>query len=158
MNISPAVPSTSPPGLSLRRQGAVRAAAHALGAGEDVARRLADGETVAVDGCGVGIHALGARPNGDWLALVLVLRPAGVPEGRWCDALLDANGQALLCAEWAFGLESDGSAALLMRLPPGEADPRFLAARLEGALALGRAVVAAVTQPEAAPAREGAVA
>jgi hypothetical protein len=65
-----------------------------------------------------------------------------VAPAAWADALLQANAHAMLTADWAFGLADNGDAVLVMHLPAGQPDHRFLAGRIDGMLGLCRAVSA----------------
>jgi len=94
--------------------------------------------------------------DGPWLASAQFARPPEVSEPVWLDALLVANGQAMLVDDMAFSLEENGDGVLLMPLPPDLEDGRFLAARLEGMLSLCRGVCAGAVACAQAPQREGA--
>lgn len=125
----------------LRRQRCLKEAALLLGAPAKVAQQFADSGAITMEG-----YALHVPPTGPadepWLAYIGFARPAAVNEAVWLDALLVANGQAMLVDDMAFSLEETGGGVLLMPLPPDLDDAHFLAARLEGLLALCRAVCA----------------
>ncbi len=147
--------------LSSRQRQCLNEAALSLGADPAQALRFADTGAIAVDGLVAQVMP-SADEDGAWLMTLQVPQPDGVPASVWADALLLANGQAMLAHAWAFGLEEDGDAVLLMPLPADLDDAALLAARLDGMLELGRAVsagaVAAAGLASVEAGREGAAA
>lgn len=135
-----------PPALVSGRQGCLRQAALLLGAHEPAAQAFADTGSTLVDG--IALHVVAsARPDGAWLATAQLARPADVTLAAWAEVLLMANAQAMLTADWAFGLADNGDAVLVMHLPADLPDHRLLAVRFEGMLALCRAVKAGSMAP-----------
>lgn len=146
-------PAGNPLALAPGRQACIRQAALLLGAGEPDALAFADTGSTLVDG--VALHVVpSARPDGAWLATAQLSRPDGVAPADWADALLLANGQTMLTADWGFGLADNGDAVLVMHLPADLADHRFLAGRFEGMLGLCRALSAS-TAPQGEGERKG---
>lgn len=125
--------------LSPSRRTCAEAAIRRMGADEAAARAFAAHGTVLVDGILLSVTAAGSG-SGRWLATALVPRPKDVSPSRWNEALLLANGQALLVAPWIFSLEQSGDALLLMPLDPRLDDARTLAAQFDGMLSLCKAV------------------
>lgn len=141
--------------LSPKRQHCLKDAATLLGAPAEVAQQFADIGATAIEG--FAFHVLPMGPaDGAWLASVQFPRPPEVSEPVWLDALLVANGQAMLVDDMAFSLEENGDGVLLMRLPPELDDGRFLAARLEGMLSMCRGVCAGAVACAQVPQCEGA--
>ncbi len=122
----------------LRRQ-CLKDAAQSLGADEAMTRDFAESGAIVLGGFPVLV--LPGGPGAErWLAAMLAPRPAGVPDAVWIDALLLANGQAMLGHDWSFGLEDNGDGVLLTPLPADLLDADLLAARLDGMAALCEAV------------------
>lgn len=141
--------------LSPKRQHCLKDAATLLGAPAEVAQQFADIGATAIEGFAFHVLPMGLA-GGSWLACVQFARPPEVSEPVWLDALLVANGQAMLVDDMAFSLEANGDGVLLMTLPPDLEDGRFLAARLEGMLSLCRGVCAGAVACTQIPQREGA--
>ncbi|WP_026433700.1 CesT family type III secretion system chaperone [Paracidovorax oryzae] len=126
--------------LSPARRACLAAALQHMGADDGSVRAFAEQGMVMVNDVLLAIASLQERDDGRWLASALLPRPEGVSEARWSEALLVANGQAILLAPWAFSLDDSGAAVLLMPLEPGMADARMLAAHFDGMLSLCEAV------------------
>ncbi|ABM31066.1 hypothetical protein QRO08_22640 [Paracidovorax citrulli] len=126
--------------LSPARRACLGAALRHMGADDHSARSFADEGMVMVNDILLAIASLQERDDGRWLACALVPRPESVSSARWNEALLVANGQAILLAPWAFSLEESGDAVLLMPIDPGLTDARALAAHFDGMLSLCEAV------------------
>jgi hypothetical protein len=144
----PAPPATTGNQLAQApaRQACIRQAALLLGAPEADAQAFADTGSTLVEG--VALHVIvSPRPDGAWLATAQLPRPADVAPADWADALLQANAQAMLTADWAFAMAENDDAVLVMHLPTDLPDHRFLAGRFDGMLTLCRAVSAAVVAP-----------
>ena len=87
----------------------------------------------------------------DWLAMARVERPASVAHERWCDALLAANGSLMLLAPWAFAIDDEGAALLVLRVPPAHCDdPLMLCGSLFGLLCTAEGLVHGLAGPQAA--------
>ncbi|SFD77941.1 hypothetical protein [Paracidovorax konjaci] len=128
--------------LSPTRRACLEAAVRLMGADDASVRAFSEQGMVMADGILLGVSSLSERDDGRLLATALVRRPASVSEARWAEALLLANGQAILLANWAFSLEEGGDAVLLLPLDADLHDPRMLSANFDGMLSLCAAVAA----------------
>lgn len=128
--------------LSTARRACVEAALRLMGADDASVQAFGEQGMVMADGILLGIASLSDRDDGRWIATAVVRRPEEVSEARWAEALLLANGQAILLADWAFSLEERGDGVLMMPLEPDLKDPRMLSANFDGMLSLCLAVAA----------------
>lgn len=127
-----------------KRRACLVQAARRLGADDQAAKAFADDGMTVVEGFALHLIALGPG-DGPWVACMKVQRPEGVSEADWFQALLVANGHALMVEDWAFGLEDDDAGVLMMPMAAGVPHERHLAARLEGMLTMCRGVVGGAT-------------
>lgn len=129
-----------------------RDAALALGADADAAQAFADSGELQLNEVLLCVQPRSDQPD-DWLAMARVERPAGVAHERWCDALLGANGSLMLLAPWAFAVDADGAALLVLRVPPAHCDdPLMLCGSLFGLLCTAEGLVHGLVEPQAAAA------
>lgn len=136
----PGAPAPLQSSLSPGRRACAEAAVRRMGADDTAARAFAQHGAIQVDGVLLSVAAAAGNVSGRWLATAQMPRPDSVTPSRWNEALLLANGQALLVAPWIFSLDPDGDALLLMPLDPRLDDARTLAAQFDGMLSLCKAV------------------
>lgn len=125
-------------------------AAVALGADPAVARDFARSGQLQLNDVLLCVQPRSHQPD-DWLAVARVERPAGVAQERWCDVLLGANGSLMLLAPWAFAIDDEGAALLVLRVPPAHCDdPLMLCGSLFGLLCTAEGLVHGLVEPQAA--------
>ncbi len=125
---------------SQQRRTCMTQAARLMGADDEAASNFAMRGATLIEGFSLHLIAM-AQGDGAWAASMRLARPDNVSEAAWSEALLVANGQTMMMEDWAFGLEGDGDAVLLMLLPEELSDERLLAARLSGMVTMCKSVV-----------------
>lgn len=130
-------------GWSDARRTCLKDAVRRLGADDETARIFADSGCTFVEGLALHVLPLGSH-DGPWAACMKLPRPDGIDAGEWSEALLLANGHALMLQDWAFALEQDGAGVLVMVLKPGVPDEHDLAAWIEGMHVMCQCVLSGV--------------
>lgn len=117
-----------------------RDAAIWLGADEASAEQFGHSGGLLMNGIPVVVSPRSVHRD-DWLAVASLDKPDGVADDRWHRALLAANGQTMLSADWAWGLADTGAALLTLGLPREVCDDSHqLSLQLYGLLAITESV------------------
>lgn len=128
----------------------LRDAAVALGVDAIAAQAFARSGELQLNDVLLCVQPRSDQPD-DWLAMARVERPAGVAHERWCDVLLGANGSLMLLAPWAFAIDAEGAALLVLRVPPAHCDdPLMLCGSLFGLLCTAEGLVQGLVGRQAA--------
>ena len=76
-------------------------AALALGADDAIAQQFGRTGILVLEGKPLTLQPLGEQHSDAWIASTRAARPEGVDEDRWCEALMLATSQSLLCTHAA---------------------------------------------------------